>query len=244
MNELKKKYIEASSTYVEQEKLDGDVIGIVVSGSMKHSVIDKNSDIDIYVILDDRCEYRERGNLWIDGIEIEYFKNPPSQIKVYFDKERKSPHTAHMLAHGELVYGSSRLIDELITTAKNIIAEKPNELKNFEVELEKYFLDDLFKDFEDAIINDDSIGASLLRSKLIDRSINVFFKTRQLWRNKDKRISKQIEKVDERFKTKIIAAQSEKWNNDKALKELVREAEILLGGRRTKEWKLRSALDL
>ena len=58
--------------------------------SMKYSIIDKNSDIDIHVILNPECDYRERGNLWIKGIEIEYFKNPPVQIKSYFQKEKKN----------------------------------------------------------------------------------------------------------------------------------------------------------
>ena len=105
MKELYKKYIAASKVYVEKEKLNEDVIGVIISGSMKYSTIDKNSDIDIHIILDPKCEYRERGNLWIKGIEIEYFKNPPAQIRSYFNKEKKSPHTAHMLAFGEITCG-------------------------------------------------------------------------------------------------------------------------------------------
>ena len=52
MTDLQKEYIKASKEYVEIEKVNEDVIGIIISGSLKYSTIDKNSDIDIHVILD------------------------------------------------------------------------------------------------------------------------------------------------------------------------------------------------
>ena len=65
---------------MESEKLNDDVIGIIISDSFHYSTIDINLQIDIYVILDPKCDYKIRGNTWINDIGIEYFKNPPTQI--------------------------------------------------------------------------------------------------------------------------------------------------------------------
>ncbi|PHN02553.1 nucleotidyltransferase domain-containing protein [Flavilitoribacter nigricans] len=244
MKTLLEKYIEASQQYVEKEKLNKDAIGIVVSGSMKYATIDKNSDIDIYVILDPKCDYRERGNLWIHGIEVEYFKNPPAQIKRYFEQEKKSPHTAHMLAYGEVAYAASEIVNELVAMAKTIIGEKPQKLKDVEIEFEKYFIDDYYKDLEDALLNEDPLGVKTIRAKIINRSIDIFCKVNQIRRAKDKRLSKQIAHLDGDFHRIILEALSEDWDQERSLEKLRTKVEKLLGGRRTAEWKLRSGLDL
>lgn len=244
MREIYKKYIDASKIYVEIEKVNDDVIGIIISGSMKYSTIDKNSDIDIQVILDPKCDYRERGNLWINGIEIEYFKNPPAQILSYFKKEKKSPHTAHMLAFGEIAYSESKIIDQLVSAAKAIIKEKPQKLANFEIELEKYCIDDYYKDFEDALINKDAIGSQIIRNKIVNRSIDIFCKIHQLRRGKDKKLSKQIMPIDPIFMKQVEMSLIENWNDVSSILDLRIITEKLLGGRRTEEWKLRSKLDL
>lgn len=244
MEDLQKKYLEACKVFVDQEKIKDEVIGIIVAGSFIYSTLDKNSDIDIHVILDSECKYRERGNTWINGIEVEYFKNPPAQIRSYFEKETKSPHTAHMLADGKIVYQNSEIIDDLIATAKSIMQQKPPELKPFEIELNRYFIDDIYKDLEDTIINQDVVAAKIIRHKIVDRCIEVFCKVYQIRREKDKRLRKQLEQLDPDFQKKTHLAIVEEWKETSAVQQLRNATENLLGGPRTKEWKLRSQLDL
>lgn len=244
MNHRIEQYKEASRLYVQREKQQEDVIGIIVSGSMLYAQLDKNSDIDIHLILSPDCDYRERGNTWINGVEIEYFKNPPAQIRSYFKKEQKSPHTAHMLAFGELVYGDSEVIHELIGEAKAMIGAKPLKLRGFEIELEKYFLDDMYKDLEDALTHENFMGANLIRAKMINRCIDIFCKIYQIRRGKDKRLNQQIESIDPAFLKGIELAMGERGNGIALITQLREDTEKLLGGRRTQEWKLRSGLDL
>ncbi len=59
----------------------------MLSGSRVTSFASKYSDIDVYIILSDDVEWRERGNKMIDGCLIEYFANPIKQIKSYFKEE-------------------------------------------------------------------------------------------------------------------------------------------------------------
>ena len=148
------------------------------------------------------------------------------------------------MALGEVAYSESEIIEELISTAKVIIDKTPPRLKIFEVELEKYFIDDYYKDFEDALINNDFVGVKIIRSKIINRCIDIFCKIHQIRREKDKRVSKQIEALDPAFEKIIRMALNENWNKINSIEELRITTEKLLGGRRTKEWKLRSPLDL
>ncbi|UOY08280.1 nucleotidyltransferase domain-containing protein [Muricauda sp. SCSIO 64092] len=244
MKELLKKYVEASNQYVDKEKFNKDVIGIIVSGSIQNSSLDKNSDIDIYVVLDPKCNYRERGNLFINNVEIEYFKNPPAQIESYFEKEDKNPHTAHMLASGKVVYSESTIVDELMSKAKSIMARRPDKLKGTEIELEKYVIDDYYKDLEDALLNKDFIGVKIIRAKIINRSIDIFCRVNQVRREKDKRLCKQLGALDSNFKQLIEKTLNENWNTMTSIGKLRTTIEELLGGRRSSQWKIRSHLDL
>ncbi len=244
MDERLERYLKASQVYVERQKLDKEVIGVIISGSILNASLDKNSDIDVQVILHPDCTYRERGNTWIDGIEVEYFKNPPAQIKVYFAREKERPLTAHMLAFGTIAFSKSSIIHELVSTAKSIIAQLPPPLKPHELEFHKYFLDDYFKDLEDAIVREDPIGANLIRQKIVNRCIDIFCKTHQVRRGKDKRLREQLGSIDVAFQQNILTALSEHWQATTSIMALKIITERLLGGRRSQEWKMRSELDL
>lgn len=243
MEEIRERYNQACKEYIESEMKKEEVIGILVTGSFLYSTIDKNSDIDVHVILSPSCDYRIRGNLWINGIEIEYFKNPPAQILSYFKKE-KTLHSAYMFTYGEVVYDQAEIMDELVATATAIIEQKPPELTAFQIELAKYFIDDYYKDFEDAVENDDFPGAKILRDRIVNKCIDVFCNLHQIRRQKDKRLSKQIKQLDPAFNQKIVETLSEKWNETTSLILLRSATEKLLGGPRTKVWKLKSKLDL
>ncbi|MFK8164632.1 MAG: nucleotidyltransferase domain-containing protein, partial [Lewinella sp.] len=240
MDTRREKYLQASKVYVDQTKHDDDVIGIIVSGSVIHGRLDKNSDIDVHVILRPDCDYRERGNTWINGIEIECFKNPPAQIKTYFAREQARPHTAHMLAHGHIAYSSSSIVEELVATAKSIITQVPPTLKPHELEFHKYFLDDDYKDLEDAILNKDAVGTALIRHKIINRCINVCCAVHRVRRGKDKRLVDQLDAIDSDFAAALRAAVGESGGQITSIVALRTNTEDLLGGSRSLEWRMRS----
>jgi len=72
---LSEKHEVALKKFVDKQKKNPNVIGMVISGSFVHYKPDKNSDLDVFVVLKD-SEYREKGNTWINGVEVEYFINP------------------------------------------------------------------------------------------------------------------------------------------------------------------------
>lgn len=240
----KRKYKKAIEKFINSIKEDNEIIGILVSGSYVIAELDKNSDVDIHLILDEKCDYRERGNTWIDGVEIEYFKNPPQQIRSYFEKEKESPHTAEMLVNSIIKYKSSKVIDELIEEANKILEEIPDKLKDFEIEISKYHIDDLFKDLMDCFEKKDKLGFYFVKSKIINECIFIIFRLKQFRTPKDKRLFVKIKEVDAKFAEKIEEAIDEDLLKLEKIKNLVRFVEKHLGGKRDKEWKLKSNLDL
>ena len=237
-------YKKAIEKFVENLKADKEIICVLVSGSYVHTKLDKHSDIDIHLILDESCDYRERGNVWIDGVEIEYFKNPPQQIRSYFKQETDSPHAAHMFVNSIVVGKSHKIVEELIAEAKVIIEKKPNVIRDFEKELSKYHLDDLLKDLEDCVINKDEFNFNFVKNKLIDESVYIFCRLKRIRRTKEKRLFSQLENIDSIFTELIAKSFDEKELNTRKIRKLVEYTENLLGGKRSKEWKLKSKLDL
>lgn len=233
----------ACDIYVEQIRDHPDVIGILVSGSFVDGKIDANSDIDIYILLDPSCDYRERGNTWINGVEIEYFMNPPQQIRAYFRNE-KVPHTAHMLAYGKVLYRKSDLLDQLIVEAKQIMGKKPSAAKQVQVELWKYHLDDLWKDLEDSRKMGNELAAILLKNQIVEMSLELFCKKHRIWRTKHKRLAVQLKEIDPTFLAIVEDAVRSGWPDFMGLRALRDYSEELLGGERSREWKLRSPLEL
>ncbi len=238
-----KNYEAAIQQYIDQIKDQEEVIGILITGSYIRGQPDKHSDVDIIVVLHPDCEFRERGNTWIDGVEIEYFQNPPQQIRSYFIKEKNSPHTAHMLVNSDLRYKAHPVIDELIEEARVILETPPAPMTDFQLKFERYGLDDLEKDFKDTIDKNDPVAKELMRFKIINKCIDVLMKVNQERRFKIKGLGQQIEAIDPPFFQLFQNAILNK-EKDESLFNLIRYTEQLIGGKRSTEWVLRSKLDL
>lgn len=238
------KFEEATEKFLDLIKNDKEIIGILIAGSFVRSELDKNSDVDIHLILDENCDYRERGNTWIDGVEIEYFKNPPKQIRSYFKKETECPSTANMFVDSIVKYKSSEIIDDLIEEAKQIIKIKSESLSKNEKEILKYGINDLYKDLEDCLDKNDRTGFHFVKNEIIDECISIFLKLNRQYRVKEKNLFALLGKIDSNFSKLVENTLTEHLLQMKQIKELVEYTENLLGGRRNKEWILRTNLDL
>jgi hypothetical protein len=236
-------FLRAGEQFVAQTRQHEDVIGIILTGSFVHGQLDLRSDLDVFVILNPACNYRERGNTWIDGVEVEYFMNPPQQIRAYFHRE-KSPHTAHMLAHGKLAYCTSEVVVQLIEEARALMKEKPQPIQLFEIELAKYHIDDQFKDLEDCWAKADHFAGELLKTSIVNTAIDLFCKWHRLHRDKHKRLKAQLYPIDPIFPRLLETTLEAAYDHKETLLELKKYLTELLGGARSREWKLRSGLDL
>lgn len=246
MNPRKEKFEHALQIYLNRVSPNPEIVGIIASGSFAHGQIDKHSDIDIYLILAPGITYRERGNTWVEGVEMEYFYNPPAQIRAYFKQEGDKPHTAHIFTHGRLVLHRDPIVDELIAEAKVIMGRNAQALKPVQMELAKYWLDDHRKDYWDCLDNGDELSARIIGGEIIEQCITYHFQLRQQFPTKKKRLLGFLQEDDPEFARILQKAIDGNCKNldEKSLLILISHIETRLGGARGKEWVLRSELDL
>lgn len=244
--ERKIRFEQALKLYIERIIPNPAVVGIIASGSFAHGQLDKHSDIDVYLILAPGTDFRERGNTWISGVEIEYFFNPPEQIRAYYRKEGDKPHTAHIFTHGRVVLNRDPIVDELIQEAKEIMSRKAKALTPVQREFAKYWLDDHRKDYWDCLDNGDVLSARIIGGEIIQQCIQYQFQLRRQFPTKQKRLLSFLKNDDpefERILRKAIDGNCKELD-EKSLLALISHIETRLGGARGKEWTLRSELDL
>jgi hypothetical protein len=136
----------ALAQFLEEWKTRNEVIGAMVCGSYITGSPSKRSDIDVHIILSDEVDWRERGNNLSNGYLIEYFANPPKQIRGYFRDDFHDHSTMSMVQFitGRTLFDPHGVIHELKVEAAELINNKQDALDETALELKKYTIwDDL-----------------------------------------------------------------------------------------------------
>ena len=128
-----------------------EVIGFLVCGSYITGNPSKRSDIDLHIITSDDTEWRERGTSIVDEYLIEYFVNPPRQIRAYFKQDHGSNRrdTPTQFATGKTLHDKNGSIAHLKKEAKDWLAKKFTGLDNTGLSLQKYALWDTMDNLRD-----------------------------------------------------------------------------------------------
>ena len=237
------KYEQALEVFVNQYKKKPRVLAIFVTGSYVHSNLDKNSDLDVYV-LTDKGKTRERGNLWINGVEVEYFINPVDQVRHYFKTEigSKGSSAAHMFVSSRILYQKDATVNQLIKEAGRALKKKSPPMKKIDVEIARYSIDDTWKDLEDVYLRRDPFAFAQVADDLLRDCQDLFFKVHRVHKEKPKRLREYLRGIDKEYEKRYSNALVER-DVDKQFKDLtklVKYVEKLLGGKRPKEWILKS----
>jgi len=85
-----------------------DIEAVFLTGSYAFGNADEFSDIDLYIILSDDVNWRERGNKRVNGFLIEYFANPARQVKKYID----SSYPSAQLTEITMILGGTVIFDK------------------------------------------------------------------------------------------------------------------------------------
>ncbi len=127
-----------------------DVVGALVCGSYVTENPASRSDLDLHIILSDEVDWRERGNLYVDGFLIEYFANPPRQIRGYFAEDYADHTTSSMVQFltGRVLFDKSGIIERLKKEAAEWKAKEHAPLAPALVELRKYGLWDAYDNLQ------------------------------------------------------------------------------------------------
>lgn len=249
----------AATEFLKGWKVKSEVIGAMICGSYITGNPSMHSDIDIHIILSDDVEWRERGNLIINGFLIEYFANPPRQIRGYFREDYNDHSTMSMVQFvtGRIVFDTTGVINELKIEAKDLIAKKHDELSDTGVELKKYSMWDDLDNLKDSFEQQRADFLFTYHNALL-RLFNIYCGYLNLetisyyqiysYLSDPKYLDKYIKSSfpDEDFKKLFIVAIQE-VNREKMMdhfEELSNHVLQKMGGFEIDGWKLRSPLDL
>lgn len=128
-----------------------DVTGLLVCGSYITGGSSRRSDIDIHIVTSEENEWRERGNKIVDGYLIEYFVNPPKQIRAYFreDYQSNSITAPTQFATGRILLDKDGSIAQLKKEAEDWINREFKELDATSLSIMKYGLWDSLDNLRD-----------------------------------------------------------------------------------------------
>ncbi|HKZ40031.1 MAG TPA: nucleotidyltransferase domain-containing protein [Candidatus Hodarchaeales archaeon] len=143
----------AVNEFIDEFSKSQEVEGVLVCGSFVTGAPDKHSDIDVHIILPENVGWRERGNKIVDGFLIEYFSNPPAQIRRYFkdDFEEFSRMSPTQFSTGRILYDQRGIVSSLKHEATEIMNHRFRPLSELEISRGKYNLWDILDDFQSAV---------------------------------------------------------------------------------------------
>ena len=132
-----------------------EVMGALVCGSYVTGEPTDRSDIDLHIILADSAKWRERGNKYVDGFLIEYFANPPRQIRSYFAGDFAYRRTASLVQFitGKIIFDSQGIVVQLKDEAAAWKGKKYPAPDTHMAELTKYHLWDTYDNLLDCYEN-------------------------------------------------------------------------------------------
>jgi len=128
-----------------------EVVGAIVCGSFVTGNPSDHSDIDLHLILNKKTKWRERGNVIIDGILIEYFANPARRHYEYSKEDYQSRRkiNAHMFSTGRVLFDKTGELKQLVNEAKKDMIRKYPKVDKTAIELSKYAIWDMRDNLEE-----------------------------------------------------------------------------------------------
>jgi len=168
---------EKLSVFLASFEYAQDVAGVLVCGSYITGSPTSHSDLDVHLVLHEHVNYRERGNKIVDGLLIEYFANPPRQIRAYFDGdlEDRSLMSQVQFATGEILLDTDGIVRQLKQTALAMIDEYYQNDAASMPEYTKYGLWDLRDDLQ-GIHETDRPDFDFLYFNLLDRAVSAYLR--------------------------------------------------------------------
>ncbi|GAA3343650.1 nucleotidyltransferase domain-containing protein [Deinococcus persicinus] len=141
----------ALETFLNDWQGRDEVVGALVCGSYVTGHPSERSDIDVHIILSNDVKWRERGNQIVDGFLIEYFANPPGQIRRYFQDDFNKHRTMSMVQFqtGQILFDYTGIIKELKLEAYAWQEKNYETINKTVLELKKYGLWDMLDNTKD-----------------------------------------------------------------------------------------------
>lgn len=137
--------------FLKEIDLKDDIIGVLACGSYITGHPSSHSDLDVHLILNEKVDYRERGNRIVDGLLIEYFANTPNQIRQYMEQDYNNitPMSLVQFRTGLIMMDTNGEVHKLKEEATKLLRKKYNDVSIIISEFTKYNLWDKLDDLKD-----------------------------------------------------------------------------------------------
>ncbi|MCL2171414.1 MAG: nucleotidyltransferase domain-containing protein [Defluviitaleaceae bacterium] len=142
----------AARDFIDSCDFKNDIVAAFLSGSYAFGNADEFSDIDLFIILDDAVDYRERGNRRVDGFIVEYFANPMRQIKKYIEDDMADIGLCdiNMIMGGIVIYDKNNAADDARAYCERILENGFAKMSAFNIQMGLYFHWDNFDELRRA----------------------------------------------------------------------------------------------
>src|SRR5512144_854136 len=108
----------ALARFLDEVPFRRRIVGTLVCGSFVTGDPGPRSDVDVHLVLDPATRWRERGDRVIDGVVVEYFANPPAQIRAYFREDHADGRRA-----AATQFATGRVLDDPRGHVRRLVAE-------------------------------------------------------------------------------------------------------------------------
>lgn len=169
------KWEKAVNKFLESWKKKKYVLGALLTGSYAVGESGRFSDVDVHIVLSDDVNWRERGNVMVDGFLVEYFANPLRQLKKYqeddFLQGRRTD--ARMFTIGKILFDEKGAVKRFQDDSRKLMKKKFKKPDKARVESAKYFLWDEMENLRD-LFDGGSPAMDFLYYTLLNRILNTY----------------------------------------------------------------------
>jgi len=115
-----KKWEQAARSFIDSCSFKDEIEAVFLTGSYAFGNADEFSDIDLFIVLSDDVNWRERGNKLVDGLRIEYFANPLRKIIKYIDDSYTNVRLIeiNMILGGSVIFNKNSAAEKAIDYCK------------------------------------------------------------------------------------------------------------------------------
>jgi hypothetical protein len=135
-----KDWEKALKKFLEKYENEDYFEGAIACGSYVSGNNNEFSDIDVHLVLKKGNEWRERGNLYVDGFLVEYFANPVNKYEDYMEEEKteRGNHTTMMFAKGVVICDKNGEVKKLKNKAMELQYIELPDITEFDLLSSKY----------------------------------------------------------------------------------------------------------
>ncbi|MBE3599157.1 MAG: DUF309 domain-containing protein [Limnochordaceae bacterium] len=171
------------------------LLALYAAGSVVRGEGGPLSDLDLFVVHDHR--WRQRVQVRLNGVPVEIFFNPPSQIRRTFEEERRRrrPSTAHMIATGFAMVEAGREARALREQARAMLDAGPPPLGPEEAVRMRYMAASLLEDAIDSQ-STDPVSSLLLAARAVDGALRYRCAVAGRWEPRDKELATRTCEID------------------------------------------------